>query len=313
MAIWERGSSSRPKQRTRSELLGNLAIAKRRFQNIRSKISIEMNETGNNKTYREQYDKAYRDVKNIEKKLKTRYGHINSTLNNANRHVNNTINKINRRSIYERQLNAYKRNAILKNYLESVIRGNYPTVTMNKLIKASSVFKHLTDTKQFHKLLPNFQKELRNNVKLFIKKTAVRKIRPTPRNRPMLLSRSRAAPKMKPINVKLNNVSNYTNMRRKIIKATNIPGSYELRRKLLANLNRKLDNLPRENFISLSNITPSKNTHYVLKNGNHPGTWLYLEPNSFHNLALKVGRRGTFTHPTTRRLVNIRNFKIVKR
>ena len=101
-------------------------------------------------------------------------------------------------------------------------------------------------------------------------------------------------------------------MRRKIIKATNVPGTYELRRKLLANLNRQLSNLPRENFISLSNIKPSKNTHYVLKNGNHPGTWLYLEPNSYHTLALKVGRRGTFTHPTTRRLVNIRNFKLVK-
>jgi pimeloyl-ACP methyl ester carboxylesterase len=135
----------------------------------------------------------------------------------------------------------------------------------------------------------------------------------TPRNAPKFFINTRAAPKMKPINVKLNNVSNYTNMRRKILKATNVPGTYELRRKLLANLNRKLYNLPRENFISLSNITPSKNTHYVLKNGNHPGTWLYLEPNSFHNLALKVGRRGTFTHPTTRRLVNIRNFKIVKR
>jgi hypothetical protein len=134
----------------------------------------------------------------------------------------------------------------------------------------------------------------------------------TPRNAPKFFTQTYAAPRMKPINVKLNNVSNYTNMRRKIIKATNVPGTYELRRKLLANLNRQLSNLPRENFISLSNIKPSKNTHYVLKNGNHPGTWLYLEPNSYHTLALKVGRRGTFTHPTTRRLVNIRNFKLVK-
>jgi hypothetical protein len=147
-------------------------------------------------------------------------------------------------------------------------------------------------------------------------RTPMNRPRPrTPRNAPNFFTKTHAAPRMKPINVKLNNVSNYTNMRRNILKATNVPGTYKLRRTLLANLNKKLSNLPRENFISLSNIRPSKNTHYVLKNGNHPGTWLYLEPTSFNMLKREVRRtRDTFkfTHPTTRRLMNIRNFKLVK-
>lgn len=297
---------------SRKELLRNLNFWKRTHANLSSKVSIDYAK------YRKEYLNARNMLSRIRDTLRNSYGYVNSTLNNTiNYPVHITNNTSNRRSIYERQLNSYRRNKVLKNYLQSVINGKYPTNTINKLTHAARVFAHLQRTKQLNKLLPNFKKNLKQNAhKYYLKMKPSTPLRKTPRNAPRFFTKTHAAPRQKPIiNVKLNNVSNYTNMRRKIIKATNEPGTYKLRRTLLANLNKKLSNLPRENFISLSNIRPSKNTHYVLKNGNHPGTWLYLEPYSFNMLNREVRRTHDtfkFTHPTTRQSMNIRNFKLVK-
>lgn len=300
------------RRKSRKELLRNLNFWKRTHTNLSSKVSI------NYARYRKEYLNARNMLSRIRNTLKTSYGYVNSTLNNTINYPEHiTNNTSNRRSIYERQLNAYRRNKVLKNYLQSVINGKYPTNTINKLTHAAKVFTHLQRTRQLNKLLPNFKKNLRQNTqKYYLKLKPSTPLRKTPRNAPKFFTKTHTDPRMKPINVKLNSVSNYTNMRRKIIKATNVPETYELRRTLLVNLNKKLSNLPRENYITLSNITPSKNTHYVLKNGNHPATWLYLEPTSFNMLKREVRRtRDTFkfTHPTTRSLMNIRNFKLVKR
>lgn len=134
-----------------------------------------------------------------------------------------------------------------------------------------------------------------------------------PIQKPLLRKAGFNAPRIKKFNTSIRNISNYMNMRKKIIRETNIPGAYRLRQLLLEKLKRDLNKMQRENFISLNEIVPRRNTHYVLKHGNHPGTWLYLTPNSYHELALRAGRGGVFRHPTTRNMLKMSDFIFVRR
>lgn len=210
----------------------------------------------------------------------------------------------NYRSVYEKQK---KLTPLIGKYINDMISGKFASRSNYKKERAMQLLKHIAEKKLTRMVNSKFLREVAKNANY---RPTYRKIR----NAPKFFSKTHAAPKSKvPVpNINLKNVSNYMNLRRKILRSTNIPGTYTTRKKLLEKLDRNLENIKRENFISLENVVPSRNTHYVLKNG-HPGTWLFLRPNSYHNLAMRIGRRGTFEHPTTRRIMHFGNFKLVKR
>lgn len=207
---------------------------------------------------------------------------------------NNNTSDISRwKSVYEKELMKHPR-GFLKNYLKNVVSGKLSTV-QNKKRRARFV---LANPSRMSRQMKN---QLLKNANL-------------PKQKPLLRRVKFNAPRIKRFNTSITNLSNYMNTRKKIIKETNVPGAYQLRRLLLEKLKRNINKIPRENFLSLNEIVPRRNTHYVLKNGNHPGTWLYLTPNSYHELSLRAGgRRGVFRHPTTREFMKMGNFRFVKR
>lgn len=199
------------------------------------------------------------------------------------------------KSVYEKELDK-KPTGYLKNYLNNVTSGK--------------IFNKTTKRKRARFVLANpsrMSRQMKNQL------TENANYRNLPKQKPLLRRAGFNAPRIKRFNTNIRNVSNYMNMRKKIIKETDIPGAFKLRKLLLEKLKRDLNKIQRENFISLNEIIPRRNTHYVLKKGNHPGTWLYLTPNSYHELALRAGRGGVFRHPTTRNMLKMKNFKIVKR
>lgn len=207
---------------------------------------------------------------------------------------NNTSNLSRWKSVYEKELMKHPR-GFLRKYLENVVSGKLSG--QNKKRRARFVLSNPS----------RMSRQMKNQL---VKNANYRNL---PKQKPLLRRAGFNAPRIKRFNTNISNLSNYMNMRKKIIKQTNIPGAYQLRRLLLEKLNRQVRKFPRENFLSLNEILPSRNTHYILKNGNHPGTWLYLTPNSYHELALRAGRGGVFRHPTTYKMLKMRNFKFVKR
>lgn len=199
------------------------------------------------------------------------------------------------KSVYEKEMNKTP-SGYLKGYLKNVTSG--------KLINKN------TKRKRARFVLAN-PSRMSKDMKEQLKKNA--NYRNLPIQKPLLRKAGFNAPKIKKFNTSIRNISNYMNMRKKIIKETNIPGAYRLRQLLLEKLKRDLNKMQRENFISLNEIVPRRNTHYVLKPGNHPGTWLYLTPNSYHELALRAGRGGVFRHPTTRNILKMSDFRLIKR
>ena len=108
-----------------------------------------------------------------------------------------------------------------------------------------------------------------------------------PQPKTNIISRSRVfrrfnAPRMKTMNIKNVPIENYYNTKRKIIKLTNVPGGYNLRKKLLSNLEKELVVY---DFINANTFKPyNTNNYYYLKYGTDPKHWLFLLPESYNML-----------------------------
>ena len=120
------------------------------------------------------------------------------------------------------------------------------------------------------------------------------------------------APRIKQqLNVKNVNLKNYSKIYKQIRKSTNVPGAYELRKKLLSNLEKELVVY---DYIAGNSFKPSEtNSYYYIRYGKDPKHWLFLLPESYNMLKQ---RGNTFKHFILRNSVpNLRvsNFKHVKK
>lgn len=144
-------------------------------------------------------------------------------------------------------------------------------------------------------------------IKNFLNKQ--KNIRNIPKNAPRIFSGPR--PKKIEIKIKSVNIQNYPNIYKKIKTLTNIPGAYNLRKKLISNLGKEIRVY---DFIGLKHFKPyfTKN-YYYLKYGKDPKQWLFLLPDSY-NMLRRSGP--TFKHFVLRNSapnLRVANFKRVSR
>lgn len=120
------------------------------------------------------------------------------------------------------------------------------------------------------------------------------------------------APRIKQqIIIKNVNLKNYSKIYKNIRNKTNVPGAYNLRKKMLSNLEKEL---VVHDYIAANNFKPyeTKN-YYYMKYGRDPKHWLFLLPESYERLKKSVGN-SSFNHFILRnKKILLKNFKRVSK